>query len=107
MDQRWSERIPVNLEVLLDYPSLGLIRAKARDINLNGMFIDTGQIALAADEALAVTFVIDGGIDKKPYNLKAKVIHTANRGVGVRFWNLDAETAQSIKKFVYLQNAHK
>lgn len=101
MDQRWSTRIPIDLDVLLDYPSLGLIRGRARDISLEGMFIETGQIALAADEALAVAFVLDSGQHKKPYNLKAKVVHTANRGAGVVFHNIDAEAAQCIKKILH------
>lgn len=44
MEQRWTERIPMAVDVMVIYPSLGLVRGKSKDIGLDGMFVETGLL---------------------------------------------------------------
>lgn len=85
MEQRWTERIPMAVDVMVNYPSLGLVRGKSKDISLEGMFVETGPIVLAADAPLSVTFVLPQDKSNRQHDLRAQVVQSGVRHGVSRF----------------------
>ena len=57
LEHRYSPRRQVNLEVLINYPALGSLRAAVRDISNDGLFVETGPIRLPIHQRVEITFV--------------------------------------------------
>lgn len=61
IEHRWGVRQPANFEVIIDYPRLGLVRGRIRDISLTGLYIETDiRLPLHTCVNLAIT-VRDSG----------------------------------------------
>ena len=101
MEQRWTERIPMAVDVMVNYPSLGLVRGKSKDISLDGMFVETGAIALAADNPLSVTFVLPQDKSNQQYELRAQVVYSCSRGAALVFRGLDVSVISQLRKSLY------
>ncbi len=56
VDHRWSERLPLRIDVVMQYDALGLVSGKTRDISNDGMFVETGIIRLFPNDSLILTF---------------------------------------------------
>ncbi len=87
MENRWSQRTPLELNILIQYGPLGLICGRSKDVSPKGMLIDTGRITLMPDETVEVTFSYPGKLDAKTVSLPAQVVHCSDKGVGVEFIN--------------------
>jgi len=85
MENRWSQRTPVQFDLIIYYGPLGLIRAKSMDMSKNGMFIETGRITLSPDEKIELTFNYPPITADQTYQMTANVIHSGELGSGIEF----------------------
>lgn len=100
MEQRWTERISVAVEVMLNSPARGSIKGKSKDISLEGMFVETELARLASDAQLSVTFTLPSNT-KKQHKLRAQVVYARDDGVGVIFRGLDVPAISQLRKSLY------
>ncbi len=96
MENRWSERTPLEISLMVYFAPVGLIRATSKDVSANGMSIDTGRIALASDETIEVTFVYPVSIEGVSLTLTAHVVYSSDNGSGVEFLNHTFEALDAI-----------
>jgi hypothetical protein len=105
MEKRWSTRVPVNLDVALRYDALGILRGRARDLSLEGMFIDTGRVMLPYHAALEINFAMPDGDHRRLHAVPAVVVRTSNGGVGAMFRNIPVDTARALKSVMQRSEA--
>ncbi|MDX1811027.1 MAG: PilZ domain-containing protein [Gammaproteobacteria bacterium] len=85
MENRWVERTPIQLDLVIYYGPIGLIRAQTKDISANGMYVNTGLISLAPDEQIKITLSYATAVDKVTCQMTGQVIHSDSDGAGIAF----------------------
>ena len=89
MENRWSYRTPLQLGVLIHYGPLGLIRGVSENVSAEGMFVNTGRIALSDDELVEVTFSYPNSTEGRTFSISANIVHTSEEGTGLQFINFN------------------
>lgn len=97
IERRQSMREPATFDATLSYPPLGLLRSKVRDISLDGMFVETGPIALHANTPVEVTVRLQKGNPREAYRLRALVVRVARDGAGLMFGDFDDATFRAVR----------
>ena len=94
MENRWSKRIPLQLNVLMHYSPLGIINGKTKNVSTNGMYVDTGRIVLISGEAISLHFRYPDQLEGNIYTVDAQIIHASNKGAGLQFHKFDFTPAE-------------
>ena len=84
MNKRWNERKTIALELVINYPALGLLRGKATNISYDGMFIKTAAISLCNYANIEITVNLPE-LSDKPVQFQAIIIHSSDDGIGIMF----------------------
>jgi len=87
MENRWNQRHLITFNVMIYYGPLGLIRGVAKDISSQGMFVESGRIILSNEELIQVSFQYPDIYDEKNFSIPAYVIHSNQKGAGLKFLN--------------------
>lgn len=85
MEHRWSPRKPVKMDVFINYQPLGLVRGEAKDVSLEGMFVETGRVTLPKNEEVDITFAVKNDHEKRILHMGAFVVHSSQKGAGLMF----------------------
>jgi hypothetical protein len=86
MENRWSIRKPVALDVELHYQGKPCERCKTRDIGLGGMFIEVAESVIPRYGKVELDVHVDSGAGKKKWHrFVATVVHSSLQGLGVMF----------------------
>ena len=99
-ETRRHTRLPVSLQVMLRYGPIGLLRAQARNLSLEGMFINTGQVSLPRGVTVELMFTLPDTGALHAHQLAATVVHTSGEGVGLAFVRTSVPTATAIQRFL-------
>ena len=102
IDQRWSERKPIALEVALYYPPVGTIMGRTRDVSLEGMFVETHGAELPVEAELEISFVTEGANKSHEHHVPAYVVHGGREGVGLMLRHIDYSDFYALR---YMINA--
>ncbi len=94
MNKRWNSRKPVDINLVINYPAIGLLRGKATNISHDGMFIETVAASLSHYSDIEITLKIPA-ISDTPIQIPAIIIHNSGKGFGVMFRNSAAEKKNS------------
>lgn len=98
MDQRWSTRTPVAMDVDLLYNGQE-VACKTRNVSLGGVFLD--MVSSAPPDALVeLVFKLGVGERRTKHKMKAKVIHAEADGVGLMFRDFDAASFRALQEVV-------
>ncbi len=100
MERRWSERKPVHLGVALFYSGLGLVRCSIRDISLDGVFLDTGLVALPRHAPIELVIELPERDQIRQYNVPALVLRSNRHGAGAMFRQLDRDAFYALQCLV-------
>lgn len=92
IERRWNFRKPVQTEVILHSPRLGVIHSKTRDLSYGGMRLETRLANLGPNCQLRTTFVIRQDAEILHQSVDARIIHTDSQGCGVMFVDFDRDT---------------
>lgn len=88
MNHRCSARISLHVEVDVFHQGRTLGRYLTRDINPEGVFIETGPVALYPNDIVELEFVVSGDISRID-RMKAMVIWHNGGGIGLLFTESD------------------
>ncbi len=100
MEKRWSLRKSIQLDVVLHHDTAGAIKCKTHDISLEGMFIETDNRTLPVDDTVYLDFILtDGG--NKLHHIRAKVIRTTDKGMGVMFREFNPRISHFLRDVQY------
>lgn len=102
IEQRWSERKPIEMDVALYYPPVGTIMGRTRDISLEGMFVRTHGAELPVETELQVSFVTEGQARSHEHRMPAYVVHGNDDGVGLMLRHVDYNDFYALR---YMINA--
>jgi len=100
MEKRWSRRTPINLDVALRYDGLGMLRGRARDLSLEGMFIDTGRVALPDYAVVEINFAVSEGETRRVHAVHAVVVRTSRGGVGTMFRQVSLDSVRALRSLM-------
>lgn len=110
VQQRWSARVPVALEVALYDRSAQPLGARpkivrARNISVGGMFVET-DTPLSPDTNVVLAFGLRLQDERPYFRLPATVVRVAPDGVGVMFTSFDREMVDSLRRVLHRQQLH-
>lgn len=94
MEHRWSSRYPAAVDVQLYQYGKQVARCKARDVGIEGMFVDTGPLLYRPNTLLDVEFEVELSRRfhrSRSYRLPVLVVHSANEGIGLMIMKADVE----------------
>jgi len=94
MENRWTERAPMQLNVLMHYSPLGIINGVSKNVSSNGMFVDTGRITLISGEHISLHFRYPDQLEGSIYTVDAHIIHTSTKGAGLKFLKFQFDPAE-------------
>lgn len=94
MNKRWNNRKPVELDLVINYPAIGLLRGKATNISYEGMFIETAVASLSYYSDIEITLNLPS-LSETPVQIPAIVIHNSGKGIGIMFRNYSSEQRKS------------
>jgi hypothetical protein len=108
VQQRWSARVPVALDVALyDRSSQPLgarpLLMKARNISVGGMFIET-ETPLPPDTQVVLAFGLRLQEERPYYRMPATVVRVSPDGIGVMFNSFDREMVDSLRRVLHRQH---
>lgn len=98
--QRWSMRVPLELDVVLYGDGAPILTARTTNISLGGMFVQTFE-PLFLDAMVVAAFGFRCRDDRAYYRLPATVVRVAEDGVGLMFNRFDVETVRSLRQDLY------
>lgn len=101
MNKRWNDRRPVSLELVINYPALGLLRGKATNISNDGMFITTAaKSSLCSYCNIEITINLPE-LSDTPLQLQAVIIHGSFQGIGIMFKDHEnSSTLELIQQYI-------
>lgn len=97
MENRWSMRRPLALDVRLSYRGWEFRSCKTRDIGLGGLFVETGNVPLPKYAPVELIFTRRGKRLKARRSIKARVVRVAETGVGLIFRDFDVDAFRTIQ----------
>ncbi len=101
MEQRWSLRKPVTFEVKVVYKCHPVILGRARNIGLEGLFIETGIMILPVGSCIEVEFGLLTGTQCEEVRMPAIVIHRNRYGCGIAFLTFNGKAFRVIEQLLY------
>jgi hypothetical protein len=104
MEQRWSLRKPVTLEVQVSHKCHPMVRGRARNIGLEGLFIETGIVIPPVGSCIEVKFALMSGAVWVQICMPAVVIHRTGDGCGILFQAFNRKAFCLIERLLYADN---
>ncbi|MDH5694162.1 MAG: PilZ domain-containing protein [Gammaproteobacteria bacterium] len=103
VEQRWSQRKIVSIEVDVVDNGVKIARSKTRDVGLGGVFLELDEIAHAPEQgqALELEFLITRSEDETiRHRLSAKVVRVEMDGIGLVFTEFDTSTFRALQEIM-------
>ncbi|MEK7323325.1 MAG: PilZ domain-containing protein [Pseudomonadota bacterium] len=75
LEHRWNQRKPVQVQAIILYPPLGLLRGRVLNVSADGALIDTGCITLPPHALVNLTFALAIDGKQRLYQMAAMVMH--------------------------------
>lgn len=101
MEQRWSTRSRIALDVDVFYEGAERKGCRTRDIGLGGVFLEIGKEAPPKDAMVELTFRLGKGTETSEHKIMAKVVRVTHDGVGLMFRDFDARAFRSLKELIH------
>ena len=101
MENRWSDRRELQLDVDVFRDGAKVCSCQSRDVGLGGAFLDMqSNEPLAEDENLELVFHLMSEKNPVKHNLHAKVVRVTNDGVGLKFHDFDTSVFRSLQEIM-------
>lgn len=101
MENRWSDRRELQLDVDVFRDGAKVCSCQSRDVGLGGAFLDMqSSEPLAEDENLELVFHLMSETNPIKHNLHAKVVRVTNDGVGLKFHDFDTSVFRSLQEIM-------
>ena len=101
MEHRWSVRKPVDIDVRVYHGGFPGARVRARNIGMEGMYIETRGLALPKNSVLDVEFRLDDAGEGQNFRVPSFVRHVSGGGVGVMFRQFNQDLFRALHNQLY------
>ncbi|HKJ21837.1 MAG TPA: PilZ domain-containing protein [Gammaproteobacteria bacterium] len=98
MEQRWSTRTPIRLDVDVVYADRDMEDCATRDIGMGGVFLEMTDRLPPVDTMVELTFKVGPTDRRTRHKLKAKVVRASGDGVGLMFRDFDAGSFRALQE---------
>lgn len=85
MDNRWFQRTPARINVMIKYAPLGLVCGVTKDISCLGMYVHTNSIILSCEESVDISFSYPDNQHGELFSVEAEIVHSDENGAGLQF----------------------
>lgn len=102
-ERRFSVRANLRLEVILRGNRSGVTYGKARNMNLNGVFVELEPLTSPPDEVLEAALLLPFRRELRQIQLPAVVLRAAEDGVALKFSPYDLATYKTLVNLLYSQ----
>jgi hypothetical protein len=85
MEQRWSPRQAIRLNLVLYHTEMGLLRCQTRDLSSEGLFVETNGVHLPIEAPVDLDFVLPDNGASHLHRIRAKVVRNNGEGCGLIF----------------------
>lgn len=85
MENRWFQRTPARINVMIQYAPLGLVSGVTENISCLGMYIHTNSIILSCEENVDLSFRFPDNADGELFSIEAEIVHSDEKGAGLQF----------------------
>ncbi len=100
MTDRLDATKPEPLQVMLAYGPLGLVRATARELRLDGMTVDTGAIMLTEQAEVEISFTHKRQNEFVTHRIKAQVTASSRHETRLTFRSYARTTFMVLQRLV-------
>jgi len=100
IEHRWSQRHKVSLPVDIFSSGIKLTSCVTRDVGLGGVFLEVTNDQPDREEEVDLIFSLGKERQVSKYKLCAKVVRTANDGVGLMFKDFDTGAFRSLQEII-------
>jgi hypothetical protein len=104
MEHRWSIRKPVSFEVQVSHKCHPVVRGRATNMSMEGLFIETGIVILPVGSYIEVEFALMTGEEGERIRMPAVVVHRTGNGCGIVFHAFNTKVFRSIECLLYTHN---
>lgn len=101
MEDRANARKATMIRVILDYPSLGLVSGTARNISVDGMYVETGGAILPRNTPVKALFSLEMDGRITAFQQATSVTWLGQEGLGLTFQGPDHALSGALRAFVY------
>lgn len=99
MENRWSFRKPVEMDVDVYFGSQPPATGRTRDVGYGGMFIEAPDVSIPLRRRVEV--VVKLPFEGKPeYRFHASVVHSTGKGLGVSFRQFDLSDVRVLQRML-------
>ena len=105
MEQRWTARTDVRLNVDLHYKDLEVVNCQTRDVSFGGAYIEIMHPRPAVDTPLDLIFRLGEREEYTKYRVPAKVVRDDHDGVGIMFKDFDVSSFRSLREVLRQKDA--
>ncbi len=101
VDQRWSQRRPLMLEVELYSAGQRLASCMTRDVGLGGAYVEGSPDQVGHYSEVDLYFNLYGtkGVTSR-YRLRARVVRKDDMGIGVAFKDFDTSSFRALQEIM-------
>jgi len=100
MENRYSKRVPIAMDILLFHNNIPVIHCKTNNIGTDGMFINTESLNYPTDTILKIEFSADSNQRAEYFSLPAMVVHQSKFGLGLMLPGGESVPMQEWRKIV-------
>lgn len=103
MEHRISTRKAVSVQVALYCDRVGMLRCETRNISLEGMFVETGNISIPMYVPVEAVFITNHDDKIHTHRLQAHVVRSESDGVGLMFQEVDMASFRFLRELMYFE----
>ena len=96
MERRQHPRKPVNFSTALNYPPLGLLQTRVRNISSNGALVHSGTIRLNLNSEVEFVSCINNQLN----TIRARVVRITQDGAALNFIDTDPKTLRHLQSML-------
>lgn len=101
MENRWSDRRELQLDVDVYRDGAKVCACRSRDVGLGGTFLDLeSNHSLGQDENIELVFHLMSGQNPIKHNMHARVVRITSHGVGLKFHEFDTSVFRSLQEIM-------
>ncbi len=100
MEQRWSQRRPVVLEVDVWHHGDVLGSCRTRDVGLGGVFLELSEGKPQKHMDVDLVFRLRGAEQYTKHRLRARVVRVNDDGVGLMFRDFDTSSFRALQEIL-------
>ncbi len=98
MENRWSMRKPMRLDVDLYYHGSRLQRCKTRDLGIGGVFVEIPDPTIPSHSTVELVLKFDQGGQPHSHRFRGNVVHRGAEGLGVAFRDFDIADMRTLQQ---------